>query len=107
MLPPFAAGPAPKLGEVDVFDGLALARHLWPRFAAALILVALVFFPKPTYGLIEAEAKQRAQEITALLMDAVLPAAKQGENRAARHRSGLTGAPTGARLPDRDERARP
>jgi hypothetical protein len=68
---------------VDAFDGLALARHFWPRFVATLILAALVFFPKPSYDLIEAEAKHRAREYTALLMEAVFPDAKpQGGKRA-------------------------
>jgi hypothetical protein len=85
---------------MDVFDGFAVARHFWPRLAAVLILIALVFFPKPSFGLIEAAAKTRAQEFTALLMDAVLPAAKpHGDKRAAQRRRALTGAPTGARLP--------
>jgi hypothetical protein len=42
-------------------------------------------------GLIEAEVRPRSQEITAL-MDAVLPAAKQAEKRAAGRPNGLTGA---------------
>jgi hypothetical protein len=84
---------------MDVFDGFAVARHFWPRLAAVLLLIALVFFPKPSYGLIEEAAKTRAQEFTSLLMDAVLP----GEGRTAERRHGLTDA----RRSDRDQRARP
>lgn len=85
---------------MDALDGLALARHFWPRLIAAAILAALVFFPKPSYGLIEAVAKGRAQDLTSLLMDAVLPATQpQDDGRTVGHRRGLTGAPTGAPIP--------
>lgn len=89
---------------MDALDGLALARHFWPRLVAVVVLAALVFFPKPSYGLIEAEAKQRAREYTALLMEAVSPDAKlQGDKRA----EGRRGDVTGARLPNRNRLAHP
>lgn len=93
----------PKLGQMDIFDGFAVARYFWPRLAAVMVLIALVFFPRPSFGLIEAAAKTRAQEFTSLLMDAVLPS----EGRTAGLQRGLTGAPTGARLPGWDRPARP
>ena len=75
---------------MDVIDALGLARYFRPRLFAALMLAALIFFPKPSYGLIEAAAQRRAQEINSHLIDAVFP------ERAAEHRGDLTGAPTGA-----------
>lgn len=83
-------------------------RYFWPRLFAVLLLAAVILFPKPTFGLIEAEARHRAQEYTALLVEAVLPDAKpQGDKRAAGRRDDPTGAPTGARLGDRNKHARP
>ncbi|HVD39707.1 MAG TPA: hypothetical protein VNC16_01730 [Solirubrobacterales bacterium] len=93
---------------MDTFDAIALGRYLWPRLVPALVLAALVFFPKPSYDLIEAEAKQRAREYTALLMEAVFPDAKsQGDKHAAERGGDLTGASTGARLPNRNTPAHP
>lgn len=93
---------------MDTFEAIASGRYLWSRLFAVLLLAALVFFPKPTYGLIEAEAKHRAREYTALLIEAVFPeAAPQGDKRAAGWRDNPTGAPTGARLPDQDRHVRP
>jgi hypothetical protein len=93
---------------VDTFEAIALGRYFWPRLFALLLLAGLVFFQKPTVGLIEAEAKHRAREYTALLMEAVFPNAKpQGHKRAAGRRVDLTGAPTGARLPNRNTPPRP
>lgn len=80
-------------GEAEGYwlvDALGLARYFRPRLFAALMLAALIFFPKPSYGLIEAAAQRRAQEITSLLGDAVFPERKR---RAAVHRGDLTGAP--------------
>ncbi|HET7416070.1 MAG TPA: hypothetical protein VFJ61_00370 [Solirubrobacterales bacterium] len=89
-------------------ETFALARYLWPRLFAVLLLVGIVFFQKPTYGLVEAEVKHRAREYTALLMRAVLPDAKpQGPKRIGRHRGDLTGAPTGAPQFDRIRSAHP
>jgi hypothetical protein len=80
----------------------------WPRFVAVLVLAALVFFSKPSHGLIEAEAEQRAQKFTALLMEAVLPATTpHDDKRGAGRRNKLTGAPTGARLLQRNKPAAP
>lgn len=80
---------------MDIFDAIALGRHFWPRLFAALLVVALVFFPKPSYDLIEAEVKHRAQEYTALLMEAVFPNAKpQGDKRAEGCRGDLARCPT-------------
>ena len=93
---------------MDTFEVIAFGRYFWPRLFAALLFVGLVFFQKPTYGLIEAEAKHRAREYTALLMEAVFPDAQpQRANRAAGRTGDLTGAPTGARLPNRNTPARP
>jgi hypothetical protein len=61
---------------MDALDALGLARYLRPRPVAALLLAALFFFPKPSYGLIEAAAQRRAQEITSLLIDAVFPGSR-------------------------------
>lgn len=97
-LPKSRISAAARLGlnRVDTFDVIVLGRHFWPRLFAMLLLAALVFFPRPLISLIAAEAKQRGQEISTLLVDALLPAAEQGEKRAAGHRNGLAGA----RLPD-------
>jgi hypothetical protein len=104
----FSEAAPPRLRRVDTFEAFAIGRHSWPRLFAALLLAALVFLPKPTYGLIEAEAKHRAREYTALLMEAVFPDAKsQGHKRAVGRRGDLTGAPTGARLPYRSRPAHP
>jgi hypothetical protein len=72
---------------VDTAETIALGRYLWPRLFAVVLLGALVFFPKPTYGLIEAEAKHRAREYTALLIEALFPEARsQGDKPTAGHR---------------------
>jgi hypothetical protein len=89
---------------MDVVDALGLARYLRPRPFAALMLAALIFFPKPSYGLIEAAAQRRAQEITSLLIDAVLP---ERRRRAVEHRGDLTGAPTGAPISNQPSHHRP
>lgn len=103
-----AADPLPKLRRMDVLEGLALARHFCPRLVAVLILAALIFFPKPSYGLIEAAARSRAQEFTSLLLHAVLPVDKpHGGGGSGGSRRGPTGAPTGAPLSEQPRYARP
>lgn len=93
---------------MDPFEALALGGYFWPRLFAVLLLTGLVFFQKPTYGLIEGVAKHRAREYTALLMEAVFPDAKPlGHKRTAARRLDLTGAPTGARLRNRNAPAPP
>jgi hypothetical protein len=97
-----------RLRQVDALDALGLARQFWPRFVAALVLVALVFFPKPSYGLIEAAAKHRAQEFTALFVEAVFPTAKpRGDGHTGGRRSDRTGAPTGAPISNQTDPGRP
>jgi hypothetical protein len=89
---------------VETFEAIAIGRYFWPRLFAVLLFVGLVFFQKPTIGLVEAEAKHRAREYTALLMEAVfLDAKPQGDKRAA----GRRGTPTGARLANRNTTAHP
>jgi len=91
---------------VETLEAIAIGRYFWPRLFAVLLFVGLVFFQKPAIGLIEAEAKHRAREYTALLMEAVFPDAKpQGDKRG--RRGDLTGAPTGARAANRNTPAHP
>jgi len=89
---------------MDVLDAIGLARQFWPRLVAVLLLAALLYFPKPSYGLIEAAAERRAQEITSLLIDSVLP---ERQGRAAEHRGDPTGAPTGAPISNQPGHHRP
>jgi hypothetical protein len=52
---------------MDLLEFLALARRIWPRFVALLVLAAVILAPRPTASLVEGVAEARARQVVSLL----------------------------------------
>jgi hypothetical protein len=52
---------------MDLLDALGVARQLWPRLVAIVVLAAFYFLPQLSTDVIMQAAQERAQRIVTLL----------------------------------------
>lgn len=72
---------------MDLLEFLALARRIWPRFVALLVLAAVILAPQPTASLVEGVAEARARQVVSLLDRALRSALEPNSNRRQLHPS--------------------
>lgn len=69
---------------METLEALGLARRLWPRLIAVLVVAGLCFAPQPSAAVLMQAGEEKARQITSIL-DRVVRSAMADSDR---HREG-------------------